>query len=162
MRVNLESITEDSEASESYVRFRLDGKPHGKDRMRYRNAGRYIQGYTPRETKIYEQKAAEEYIRAGGIMIDEPVWVTIISCFQIPKSASKKEQEAMRNYEIVPNSRPDIDNVEKAILDGLRGVAYHDDTQVALELSMRCYADDPGVEVTVQTLPGTRFRRARC
>jgi Holliday junction resolvase RusA-like endonuclease len=162
VRVNLESITEDSEASEGYVSFKVAGKPRGKGRPRFRNAGRFTQVYTPQETLAYEKEVAEEYTRAGGYMFEGPVWVTVMMCFQIPKTATKKDQEAMRNYEIVPNCRPDVDNVLKAVLDGLNGVAYHDDTQVTVVLCERCYADEACIEVEVRELPGARFRRARC
>lgn len=159
MRVNLESITEDSVASERHTTFRVAGKPRGKGRPRFRNAGRFTQVYTPQETLAYEKEIAEEYLRAGGVMLEGPVWVTVMMAYKIPEGVSKKDREAMLEMEIVPNCRPDIDNVLKAILDGLNGVAYHDDTQVAVVICERCYDETAYIEVDVSELLGTRFRR---
>jgi Holliday junction resolvase RusA-like endonuclease len=42
-----------------------------------------------------------------------------------------------------------VDNVVKAILDGLNGVAYHDDSQVVYVDAEKFYADEPCVIVEV-------------
>lgn len=54
-----------------------------------------------------------------------------------------------------PTTYPDIDKLLRAILDGLTGVAFHDDAQVVRVLVDKLYATDdepPGVIVTVQEL----------
>ena len=158
-RINTNAATEETLAAEHPTIFRVAGRPRGKGRPRFRNAGRFTQVYTPSETKAYEKEIADEYLRAGGGMLEGPVWVTVMMCFQIPRTATKKDQEAMQSHDIVPNCRPDVDNVLKAVLDGLNGVAYHDDTQVAVVLCQRCYAEEACIEVEVRELPGTRFRR---
>lgn len=48
--------------------------------------------------------------------------------------------------------KPDIDNVVKAVLDALNGVAYRDDTQV-IELHVRkSYSEKPRVEVCIEKI----------
>lgn len=44
--------------------------------------------------------------------------------------------------------RPDIDNLEKAVLDGLNGVAFVDDSQIIKSSTEKLFADD-GVEKVV-------------
>ena len=48
-----------------------------------------------------------------------------------------------------PTKKPDIDNVEKIILDALNGIAYDDDKQVVEEASSKLYSDVPRVEIEV-------------
>ena len=56
----------------------------------------------------------------------------------------------MLDGKILPAKKPDIDNVVKAVLDALNGVAYRDDTQV-VELHVRkSYSEKPRVEVSIE------------
>ena len=50
-----------------------------------------------------------------------------------------------------PHVRPDIDKLERAVLDGLTGVVFADDAQVVAIDHRKLYADgcSPGVEVVV-------------
>ena len=61
---------------------------------------------------------------------DIPLRVRILAKFPIPESWSKKNKEKALKGEIMPNKKPDLDNIAKIILDGLNGVAYTDDKQV--------------------------------
>ena len=36
----------------------------------------------------------------------------------------------MLEWEIRPTKRPDLDNIAKAVLDALNGLAYQDDSQI--------------------------------
>lgn len=58
----------------------------------------------------------------------------------------------MLDGKILPAKKPDIDNVVKAVLDALNGVAYRDDTQV-VELHVRkSYSEKPRVEVSIEKI----------
>ena len=59
-----------------------------------------------------------------------PLEISILALFPIPKYASKKTKELMINGYIFPTKKPDGDNIIKAILDALNGVAYRDDSQI--------------------------------
>ena len=51
--------------------------------------------------------------------------------------------------DLLPCKKPDIDNIAKAVLDALNGVAYGDDNQVtALEVSKH-YAAEAHVDVII-------------
>ena len=53
-----------------------------------------------------------------------------------------------------PTKKPDVDNIAKAILDSLNGIAYRDDSQI-VELNMKkLYADLGFVKVTLEELEG--------
>ena len=76
---------------------------------------------------------------------DIPLRAIIRAFFPIPKSASKKKREQMRDLRILHTKKPDVDNIIKAVLDALNGVAYYDDSQVAQVFISKCYAEQPKV-----------------
>lgn len=61
---------------------------------------------------------------------DEPLEISIIALFSIPKYVNKKTKELMINGYVFPTKKPDGDNIIKAILDALNGAAYRDDSQI--------------------------------
>lgn len=74
-------------------------------------------------------------------LIEGPVKVTITAIFN---------HKTKTGWHV---SRPDVDNIVKAILDGLNGIVYADDTQVAELVASKKYDDsEERVEVLVETL----------
>ena len=128
------------------VSFTVPGEPTGKGRPRFYNG----HSITPSKTKSYEAEVKFWYLQENkGIMIDGEVIADIKAYYQIPKSVSKKTRQQMLDGEIRPTKKPDLDNVAKAILDALNGLAYHDDSEV-VELNIGKYwSDSPRVEVTL-------------
>jgi Holliday junction resolvase RusA-like endonuclease len=70
----------------------------------------------------------------------------------IPKSYSKKKQALCRDRVLVPDKKPDIDNILKAIFDSLNGYAFADDVQIVQVYAEKQYADEPFVEVEIDEL----------
>jgi Holliday junction resolvase RusA-like endonuclease len=133
--------------------FTITGKPHGKERPRMTRTGGV---YTPTATREYETQVMLEYINAGG---ERPlpcgtqgIRIDVLAFYPIPKSATKRDREAMLNGTILPCCKPDADNVVKSILDGLNGVAYKDDSAVTMQSIMKRYSDNPRVEVRVNAV----------
>lgn len=153
----MKAITEANKGLKSVVRFTVPGKPRGKGRPRFTQAGGFVRTYTDAQTASYENLVALEYERAGGQLIDGPVRITMRAVYPIPKSASKKLRAEMISGEVLPKVKPDVDNVCKAVLDGLNGVAYTDDTQVVILVCRRVYGEVPRVDVWVNKTSG-RFR----
>lgn len=85
----------------------------------------------------------------GCAVLEGAVFVTLDIRVQIPASWSKKKQELARFGGYWPASKPDIDNIEKAIFDGMNGVVWKDDVQVVKVTKQKRYSDQPGVEVHV-------------
>jgi len=112
--------------------------------------------YTPEKTANYEGLVAfaGRQAMAGTPLIDGPasVWLQIVC--QIPASWSKKKRSAALAGEVYPTTKPDIDNVEKAIFDGLNGVVWRDDVQVVKVFKTKLYGETPGVTVVVEKVGG--------
>ena len=126
--------------------FKIEGQPQGKGRPRFTKTGH---AFTPQATRDYESLIAEEYRAAKGEMFDGYVRVNIKAYYKIPKATTKEKRGMIERGLLKPAVKPDIDNVVKAILDGLNGIAYHDDNQVVYVDGEKFYADEPCVIVEV-------------
>jgi Holliday junction resolvase RusA-like endonuclease len=67
----------------------------------------------------------------------------------IPKSMTKKDRQRVERDELRPTTKPDLDNVVKAIFDGMNGVVWKDDVQVVDAAVSKRFSDNPRVIVTV-------------
>ena len=135
--------------------FTVPGEPVAKGRARaFVRAGR-VAHYTPAKTGNYEARVATfaQQAMLGAKPFAGAVALSVVARFSIPASWSKKRrQAAMDGLEYV-TKRPDLDNVVKAIKDGMNGIAWLDDSQVVSLVDCRkVYAEQPGVDVIVAGL----------
>lgn len=140
--------------SPSEVRFTVPGEPQGKGRARVGKVGGHARMFTPAKTVAYEGlvSVAAQKAMDGAALIEGPVMLEILALFPVRASWSKKKQAAAGANEIIPTGLPDIDNIAKAICDGINGVVWKDDRQVT-DLRMRKrFAQTPGVEVIITKL----------
>lgn len=135
----------------SMISFTVPGEPQGKLRART-GRGRH---YTPEKTVAYEGliALAAQVAMAGRAPFDGPVSLSFTATYSIPSRVSKAKRAAMMNGSILPTKKPDIDNVLKAIGDGLNGVAFKDDVQIArLGKVEKIYGLTPGLSVSVEPI----------
>lgn len=135
------------------VKFCIMGEPTGKGRPRFRNAGAFVQTYTPKETADYEKLVKKEYSRQCSdfrFPDGTPLDMRVMAYYKIPKSASKKKRKDMIEHRIRPLKKCDWDNIGKVIADSLNGVAYKDDVQIVDGLVRKFYSETPRVVVTIQ------------
>jgi len=110
--------------------------------------------FTPEKTVNYEGLVAlaAQQAMAGAALLEGACEVKLRIDCQIPASWSQKKQRAAAAGEIRPTTKPDADNVIKAIFDAMNGVVWKDDVQaVELAVSKR-YSMVPGVAVRVELL----------
>lgn len=130
------------------IEFVVYGKPQGKQRPRFSRRSNSI--YTPKNTQMYERQIAKAYRAAanGFSFGDKPVEIWITAVFAKAKT-SKKEY---------PTIKPDIDNIQKAVFDGLNGVAYNDDKQIVTAVIHKCFCmldgEEPRLLITVMEYKG--------
>ena len=112
---------------------KVAGEPQGKERPRFnRRTGRV---FTPKNTLAYEGKI--KWLTAA-LLIEGPVQVEIWAIFKRPKRLMRRaDPEGLAFYE----GRVDLDNVIKAVNDGLQGRAFKNDRQVTDIHSFARYAE---------------------
>ena len=133
------------------VEFFVPGQPVGKGRPRATVRAGRARLYTPAKTEKYEARVAlfAQQAMAGRPVMAGPVALSVTALFPIPPSWPKKRQAAARAGTEQHTKRPDADNCAKAILDGLNGVVWKDDSQVVTLSIEKRYSDRPGVLVMV-------------
>ena len=141
------------------IDFTLDIVPHGKGRPRAASIGGKARMFTPAKTRNWEasfsllaRKHRPEELMTG------PLRVSITAFFPRPQKMSKRSKrtgELLGGFSEGPipmASRPDADNVAKAVLDALASW-YRDDAQVFYLVVAKFYhAVDarPRVRVTIE------------
>ena len=134
------------------IKFEVLGTPVGKSRPKFSTVNGHAVAYTPKKTANYETLVRLSYQQKyAGCMFDKdiPLRAIIRAFFPIPKSASKKKQEQMESGKIRHTKKCDADNIAKACLDALNGIAFYDDSQVC-ELSIsKFYGNTPKVEIII-------------
>lgn len=137
------------------IRLTIPGTPQGKGRARFSTRGGFARAFTPEKTVAYEGLIAFAGQQAmdGRDLITEPVYVTVTAFFQIPASWPKKRKVAAATGMSWHTSKPDGDNIMKAVGDGLNGIIWKDDSQIAFSKVLKKYAETPLLEIVVERLP---------
>lgn len=111
--------------------FSVETIPKAKARPRFVRRGNFVQTYTPKTTLDYEKNIAEEYLLQGGTVFEYPyLEMSIVAYFPIPKSTRKVDRLLLETEYVPYDKHIDIDNLAKAVMDALIGVAYIDDKQI--------------------------------
>jgi Holliday junction resolvase RusA-like endonuclease len=133
----------------------LPGPVVGKGRPKFarlRNGG--VTTRTPEKTRSYEGalRLAADQAMAGRPPIDTPVAVLLKAAIEVPDSWPTWKVASAFAGGVRPTTKPDIDNVAKAVLDAFNGIVWTDDTMAVRVTVEKVYADRPGLEVTVWPL----------
>lgn len=140
----------------SIIHFTVPGQPQGKARARtgYNPKVKRVTSHTPENTVLYENLIKTCYLQntIGMFNDDESLELRINAFFEPAKSTSKKKKDQMLAGVIYPTKKPDIDNIAKAVLDALNGIAYHDDRQVIRLAVAKCYSQQARLEIEVRKI----------
>ena len=130
------------------VNFTIPGKPFAKQRPRFsRRSG---VAFTPAPTVSFERTVGQIAAKHFPAPIEGPVGLTIMATFQPPASWSKKKAAAHLGR---PHTqKPDLDNLGKALLDGLNRIAFADDSQVSSVTMVKSWGQIEGTHVIVEAL----------
>lgn len=133
------------------IRLTIPGAPTGKGRPKVVKIGGFTRMATPAKTVAYEGLVAHAAQQAmqGRPLIDAAVGVNLFIDAAVPPSWSQKKQRMALAGEVLPTTKPDADNVVKAIFDGLNGVLWRDDVLVVDLRVRKRYAATPCVRVEV-------------
>lgn len=134
------------------VHYHIEGTPVPKKRPRFSTRNGFVQSYTDKGTRDYEDHVRQTSIAAMGTTepLETPVGVYLYIRLPIPKSYSKKLTEACLEGLEKPIKKPDIDNLAKSLLDGMNGVVFKDDSQIVSLHCTKVYASEPGVDIMVK------------
>lgn len=85
------------------------------------------------------------------VMFDEePIEINLYIHISPAKSTTKKEYNRIIGH--CHTKKPDLDNCVKAILDGLNGVAYRDDSTIARMSAVKRWGSTDSIEVVIREI----------
>ena len=133
------------------IAFTVPGAPQGKGRPKVVKIAGFTRMATPAKTVAYEGLVAHaaQAAMAGRPMFDAAVACCVDILAPVPASWSGKKQRMALAGEVLPTTKPDADNVVKAVFDGLNGVLWRDDVLVVDLHVRKRYAATPCVQVRV-------------
>ena len=116
-------------------RFDIPIRPKPKQRPRFSMG----HTYTPKETQEYEksirnvvkEQMTERYAKWAYIKMDFN--------YALPKSATKKQKQMVDIAPVIHTKRPDLDNLQKSVLDALNGILWEDDAIVWAIVAQKHY-----------------------
>jgi Holliday junction resolvase RusA-like endonuclease len=138
--------------SVTLLSFVVPGVPQGKGRPRIGKVGQHARMFTPAKTAAYEGLVAYAAQAAMGTFsapFEGPLGCELNIDCAVPESWSAKKRRMALSGEIFPTTKPDKDNVIKAIYDGCNGVVWRDDVQVVDGVQRKRYSLTPRVRVRV-------------
>lgn len=128
----------------------IPGEPMGKQRPKFNSWTK--SAHTPEKTLNYETYVKELYANNRLPMLQGYIKATITAFYKIPASTSKKKKEQMINNSILPDKKPDVDNIAKIICDSLNSIAYADDKQIVSLAVNKYYSEQPKVIVQLEEI----------
>jgi Holliday junction resolvase RusA-like endonuclease len=130
----------------------IGGTPTAKGRPRMTRRGIT---YTPAQTRKYEAhgRLAAQNAMNGRPPIAVPVRAEITIDLPVPASWSRKRQDAALRGEIVPTTKPDVDNYVKAAMDAVNAIVITDDSLVVELAAAKQYALVPQLTIVIVPLP---------
>jgi len=144
------------------IRFHVPAVPVAQPRQRHRvltAAGRtFAHNFTPAKHPVQAFKATVRLAFQTTVQPHEtalaigPVGLYLTFVLPRPKSLTWKKRAMPRLWH---TSKPDTDNLAKAVKDALTGLAWKDDSQVCFVEARKLYAagdESPGVLVEIETL----------
>ena len=130
------------------ITFEVLGDPVPQPRARISTRGGFGRAYVPHKHPVhsYRRAIAFEAQKAGATPGRGPVNVVIDAVFVRPHYHKTKRGLKAAAPEL---PRQDVDNVAKAVLDALNGVAWVDDTQVQRLVVEKSYGTEGRTTVRI-------------
>ena len=123
------------------VKLFIPGMPVAKQRPKFFRRGALTGTYTPKKTVAWENLVALISFpkRPPGGKMGLPIRAKLIFTLPRPKTLPKRV--------IYHVKRPDLDNLEKSIWDGMNKIMFTNDSQIYQVEKMKVYGDKIGVAV---------------
>lgn len=130
------------------INMTLHMEPVAKGRPKFARRGKFMTAYTPAKTvKAENNILAQALPHRPATPFQSRVNVGLKFFMTIPMSMSKRERVLADQEAMIHTKKPDLDNLEKTILDALNGVFYRDDSIIWSVTKEKLYSPRPRIEV---------------
>ena len=133
------------------IQLKFDIKPMAKQSFRTTRSGqKYLDPSVIKYRKAIRNMAITQMRNQKAEKIEGAVNMNIVYAFRRPQSLSKKERSEIDGGKTVPKTtKPDIDNLTKAILDALNGIVWKDDAQVTQINVQKIWSAKDQIEIEI-------------
>lgn len=136
------------------IKITIPGDPKTQQRHRTFKRGTFTGTYDPSE------KDKKNFLvicmdKRPNKPIDSPINMELKFYFQRPKNhygTGKKSNVLKETSPLLHTSRPDVDNLQKFVMDSLNTVFYRDDSLICILSSAKLYDEVPRTEITIETI----------
>lgn len=108
---------------------------------------------------VYDQQAKEKEryrwqiaSQASEHSLKGPLEIMVVFYLDVPKKLSRIKKQQMMSGLIHHMTKPDVDNLQKFILDCMTGIIYADDAQVWSITAVKCYSNSPRTTISVRPI----------
>ena len=137
----------------------LLGEAVAQGRPRMTTINGHPRAYDPAKSRTYKATLAllaSQAMRERKLdLCTDAVALTVIQLKAIPKSMTKKKRQDAMFGTLRPTTKPDLDNVIKAVMDAFKMVVWRDDSQVVDIRASKFYADAPLIRIIIETVQCT-------
>lgn len=117
----------------------------------FKTSGGMSHTYTPKKTKNFEDFVRTWLqVKYKGKPIEGPINLEINFSLPIPKSYTKKKRFECLSGGSNHFIKPDLDNLEKSVMDAAEGVLYHNDSQICSKISSKKWSEKPLILLTIE------------
>jgi len=144
-----------SERFRMNVEFFINFTPSGQERVRKGKHGFYQPSKSANQKKIVQAYAQQAITKHGpsNFPISGPVSLVMDFYVPIPKSWSKTRTQQAYMGLLLPQVKPDIDNLNKLVMDALNKLVYVDDALICDKKTSKRYIceafPNPGCHVVI-------------
>src|SRR5262249_45938403 len=126
----------------------IDGQPVAKRRPRMTRRG-FV--YTPAATRKFEAhgRLSAQLAMDARPPIEGPVRLEVLAVLPVPVSWSQKKRARAITSDVLPRSRPDLDNFVKSAQDAINEIVIRDDSQIVEVGARKRYGVAPKLVMTV-------------
>lgn len=108
-------------------------------------------------SKDWKASVAHAAYIAGAKPIDGPIELQLTFYLPRPKSHFNAKGELRKIAPLYPITKPDATKLLRSTEDALKGLCWHDDCQVASQITQKQYAEVPGCRVIVCSMLPTSW-----
>ena len=136
------------------IHFNIEGirpAPQGSKK----HIGRGVMVDMSANLKPWREAVRQEALKTGAAMALGPVSVELVFRFARPKGHFNTKGQLKPSAPMHVIVKPDIDKIERSVLDGLTGVLFKDDSQVCCLYALKVYCKEgelEGCEVIVENV----------
>lgn len=135
--------------------FTILGEVRGQGRPRACKRGKHAGMYKAAVDRQYEDNIRAQVIQQDPKFIGAKVPIRMNLTFYLIRPQSHYNSKGLLKESaklLLPVTKPDLDNAEKAIKDAMNSIVWHDDCQVVKVTKEKIYGDVGKVEIEVEDL----------